>query len=182
MAVVPFQRVVERVVIVQDNPLAVLGTRAGGGSPIAAVSVGHVGLPAQGMVLRGIGDTGHVPTGTRIQTVRLTHHVDEFPVSTVSKGSRGTVDEADGIVTIGDVLPGRIRAVEQCWSSTRMYDQEGLSRGDGSSGGEDVVPEIPCCCSGIGVVGTIGLVGDRVEREAHRPVGRVVDLEVFVVR
>ena len=62
-----------------------------------------------------------------------------------------------------------------------MHDEEGLACRNGGTGREKVVPEIPLGCRRVGVVGTVGLVGDGVQGEAHRTIGRVVDLEVLVV-
>ena len=46
---------------------------------------------------------------------------------------------------------------------------------------KNVVPVVPLCGCRIGVVGSIGLVGERIQRETHGTIGRVVDLEVLVI-
>ena len=133
------------------------------------------------MVLRGIRHAGHVPTGTGIQAVGLTDHVDQLPVSPVAEGSIGAVDQAPGIVSVGKEAEGDVGAVEQGRAGARVHDQVGLPGTDGGARGKEIVPVIPLLGRRIGVVGSVGLVGERVEREAHRAIGRVVDLEVLVV-
>ena len=113
MAVVALQGVDEGVVVVQDDPLAVLCGGACTGGPISTISERHVRLTAQRVVLRAVGHPGDVPSRAWIQPVRLTNHVEQVPVSAIAERSCGAEHQSKSIVTVGEVLPSGIRTVEQ---------------------------------------------------------------------
>ena len=92
VAVVAFEVVVQGVVVVEHDPLAVLGRRAGGTDPVPPVSEGDLGLPAQGVILGAVGHAGHVPTRAGVQAVGLTDHIDQVPIASIAEGAPGAVD------------------------------------------------------------------------------------------
>ena len=158
------------VILVQDNPLAVVHIRSCTGDPVACVATLNGGLPHNGVILGAIRDASHFPTGTGI-AVPIAHcvnlHIRRFV----------TLHNHEPIVSVGQESEGLVCHSQDAGIRRRMGDDVNSTRLNGCAFCE-VVPEVVVAWP---VVRSVAYARVGVTTEVNGRGSRVVNLEVLVV-